>query len=44
MEDDGTYQKYESPKFFVGSGSPMRKQGSKEGLAADEEVKEQTTS
>ena len=31
-EDDGdddvmaSYQKYESPKFFVGSGSPVRKQ------------------
>ena len=27
-EDDAmaSYQKYESPKFFVGSGSPVRKQ------------------
>ena len=25
-DEDGTYQKYESPKFFVGSGSPVRKQ------------------
>ena len=23
--EDGTNQKYESPKFFVGSGSPVRK-------------------
>ena len=25
IQEDSSYQKYESPKFFIGSGSPVRK-------------------
>ena len=35
-EDGSSYQKYESPKFFVGSGSPVRKQSLQGGANLNE--------
>lgn len=41
-EDDGTYQKYESPKFFIGSGSPVRKTSKRtDGILDDDEEEKQ---
>ena len=38
--EDSNYQKYESPKFFIGSGSPVRRTSKGNQDDEDEERKE----